>query len=259
MDLGLAGRRAIVCASTAGLGLACAVALAEEGASVVINGRDEERLRAAAELVGAVAKGDVTAVQADITTPEGREALLAAESEPDILVNNNRGPNPDGFFEVTDSDLEEALVLHYWTPLALARAVLPGMRQRAFGRIVNITSAMVAAPRPVQIPSAGARTALTAVMKGLAREVARDGVTINQILPERVLSGRQMQNARRIAEREGISVEEALDGMAAAMPPGRMGEPSELGAACAFLCSVQAGYINGTNLRLDGGNYFGLI
>jgi len=259
MDLGLAGRKAIVCASTAGLGLACATALAAEGASVVINGRDEERLREAEKSVAAVATGDVVAVRGDITTPEGREALLAAQAEPDILVNNNRGPNPDGFFDVTDADLEEALVLHYWTPLTLARAVLPGMQARGFGRIVNITSAMVAAPRQVQIPSAGARTALTAVMKGLAREVARDGVTINQILPERINSGRQMMNARNMAERQGMSIDEALRQMAAAMPPGRMGEPAELGAACAFLCSVQAGYINGTNLRLDGGNYFGLI
>lgn len=259
MDLGLSGRKAIVCASTSGLGLACATALAAEGATVVINGRDESRLKEAAESLGAVGTGDIVSVQADITTPEGREKLLAAVRDPDILVNNNHGPNPGGFFEVTDEDLQNALTAHYWAPIALVRALVPGMRKRKFGRIVTITSAMVAAPRYVQAPSAGARTGFTAIMKGLAREVAQDGVTINQILPERVLSNRQRDNARRIAATEGITVEEALTEMAAAMPPRRMGEPSELGAACAFLCSVQAGYINGTNLKLDGGNYFGLV
>lgn len=259
MDLGLAGRKAIVCGSTAGLGFACASALAAEGASVVVNGRGETRLKEAAEALRASTDAEIVAVQADITTPAGREKLLAAQGEPDILVNNNQGPNPGGFFDVTEEDLQDALTKHYWTPLALVRAVVPGMRQRKFGRVVTITSAMVAAPRQVQIPSAGARTGFTAVMKGLAREVARDGVTINQLLPERVMSNRQLQNAQRIADRDGVSVDDALRDMAAAMPPGRMGEPAELGAACAFLCSVQAGYINGTNLRLDGGNYLGLI
>jgi 3-oxoacyl-[acyl-carrier protein] reductase len=260
MDLGISGRHAIVCASSQGIGLACAVALAQEGVHVAINGRDGERLAAAVKTVQEHAPGsEVRAVQADLTTEEGRESLLHAYDEPDILITNNGGPKPAYLLDVSLADLERAMLLHYWTPLALVRAVIDGMRTRKFGRIVNITSAMVAAPHPSQAPSAGARTALTAVMKGLSRVVAKDNVTINQILPQRIDSNRQIEVARVYMREQNISFEEARRMQAEGMPTGRLGLPSELAAACAFLCSAQAGYISGTGLRLDGGDYRGLI
>ena len=259
MDLGIAGRWAIICASSQGLGRACAEALAAEGVNVVVNGRDPEKLEKAAAEIRGTYPVEVRAVAADITTPDGREALLAACAEPDILVTNNAGPRPGTFFDVTDDDLDRALELHFHTPLALVRAVLDGMRGRRFGRIVNITSAMVTTPNPRMAASSGARTGMTAVMKGLSRQVVRDNVTINQLLPERIDSGRQLQMASIEMEREGITFEEARRRQAASIAAGRLGRPEEFGAACAFLCSVQAGYISGDNLHLDGGSYVGLV
>jgi 3-oxoacyl-[acyl-carrier protein] reductase len=260
VDLGINGRRAIVCASSQGLGLACAIALAQEGVDVAINGRDEEKLAAAAKTVKEhAAGGEVRSVQADITTEEGREALLGAWDEPDILITNNRGPKPIYFLDASLADLEQAMLLHYWTPLALVRAVIDGMRARKFGRIVSITSAMVASPHPSQAPSAGARTALWAVMKGLSKTVAIDNVTINQLLPQRIDSPRQIEVARAYMKEANITFEEARRMQAEDMPTGRMGLPSEFAAACAFLCSQHAAYISGTSLRLDGGDYRGLI
>lgn len=260
MDLGIGGRRAIVCASSSGLGLACAIALALEGVHVAINGRDEERLAAAAKQVKEhAAGGEVRAVQADITTKDGREALLGAWGEPDILITNNRGPKPIAFLDASLADLEQAMLLHYWTPLALVRAVIDGMRARKFGRIVSITSAMVASPAPSQAPSAGARTALWAVMKGMARTVVKDNVTVNQILPQRIDSPRQIEVARSYMAEQNITFEEARRMQAEGQPGGRLGLPSEFAAACAFLCSEHAAYISGTSLRLDGGDYRGLL
>lgn len=230
------------------------------GVNVAINGRDEERLVAAAKTVQEhAAGGEVRAVQADITTDEGREALLGVYDEPDILITNNRGPRPAYFLDASLADLELAMLLHYWTPLALVRAVIDGMRARKFGRIVNVTSAMIAAPHPSQAPSAAARTALWAVMKGLSRIVAIDNVTINQVLPQRIDSPRQIEVARVYMAEQNITFEEARRVQAEGMPTGRLGLPSEFAAACAFLCSTHAGYISGTSLRLDGGDYRGLI
>lgn len=260
MDLGIKGRRAVVCGSSQGLGFACAKALAQEGVYVTLNGRDETKLASAAdELRQHAPDVEVLTVQADITTEAGREALLSAFAEPDILVTNNAGPKPGTFLDTSMAEFERAMLLHYWTPLALVREVVDGMRARKFGRIVNITSAMVAHPHPRQAPSAGARSALTAVMKGLSRTVAEDNVTINQILPERIDSPRQVEVAKVEMREQNITFEEARKQQAEGMPAGRMGLPSEFGAACAFLCSVHAGYITGTNLRLDGGNYRGLV
>ncbi len=264
MDLGIAGRWAVVCASSQGLGRACAAALAGEGVNVVINGRDAGRLAAAAsELKAARAAGarraDVRAVAADITTAAGRAELLAACPEPDILVTNNAGPRPGRLLDIGDDDLARALELHFWAPIGLVRSVVGGMRARGFGRIVNITSAMVTAPGPGMAGSAAARTGMTAVMKGLAKEVAPDNVTINQLLPERIDSGRQAQMARIEAERAGITYEEARRRQAESIAAKRHGRPEELGAACAFLCSVQASFISGQNLHLDGGSYRGLV
>lgn len=260
MDLGIAGRWAIVCASSQGLGRACADALADEGVNVVINGRDEARLKDTAVQLTADHPGvQVVPVAADITTEEGRRALLAACAEPDILVTNNAGPRPGSFFDVDDEDLTRALELHFYPPLALVRGVVDGMRRRRFGRIVNITSAMVTTPNPRMAASSGARTGMTAVMKGLSQQVVRDNVTINQLLPERIDSGRQLQMARIEMERENISFEEARLRQAQSIAAQRLGRPEEFGAACAFLCSAQAGYISGDNLHLDGGSYVGLV
>jgi 3-oxoacyl-[acyl-carrier protein] reductase len=259
VNLGISGRWAIVCASSQGLGRACAEALAAEGVNVVINGRDAERLEKAAAELRSAHPVEVRTVPSDITTPEGRAALLAVCPEPDILVTNNAGPKPGAFTDVTEEDLARALDLHFYTPLALVRAVVDGMQARRFGRIVNITSAMVTAPNPFMPASAGARTGMTAVMKGLQRQTVADNVTINQLLPERIDSGRQQQMARVEAERDGVSFEEARRRQAASIAAGRFGRPEEFGAACAFLCSAQAGYISGVNLHLDGGSYAGLI
>lgn len=259
MDLGIAGKWAIVCASSQGLGRACAEALAGEGVNVVVNGRDFDRVAQAAEQIRSATGVQARAVAADITTPDGRAELVAACDAPDILVTNNAGPKPGDLSKITDADLEWALQLHYWTPISLVRAVVPGMQARRFGRVVNITSAMVTAPRPFMAASSGARTGLTAIMKGLSLQTVQDNVTINQLLPERIDTGRQQQVARFEMERDGISFDEARRRQAESIAAKRHGRPEEFGAACAFLCSVQAGFISGTNLHVDGGSYPGLV
>jgi 3-oxoacyl-[acyl-carrier protein] reductase len=259
LDLGIAGRKAIVCASSQGLGRACAEALSAEGVDVVINGRDAEKLAVATAEIRALGGGDVTFVAADITTDEGRNALLAACPEPDIVVLNNRGPTPGSLDEVTDDDLRVALELHFWTPIKILQRVVPGMCERSFGRVVSITSAMVTTPRPSMLASTGARTGATAMLKAVSRDVARFNVTINCLLPERIDSPRQHQMAKLAVEREGITYDEARARMADSIAAKRLGRTSEFGAACAFLCSVHAGFISGVNLHLDGGSYPGLV
>jgi 3-oxoacyl-[acyl-carrier protein] reductase len=260
MDLGIAGRTAIVCASSQGLGRACAEALVVEGVAVVINGRDAAKLATTADELRAATPGaSVTPLAADITTAEGRATLLAACAAPDILVTNNVGPKPGTIAEVTDDDLERALQLHYWAPISLVRAVLPGMVERQFGRIVNITSAMVTRPSGHMVASAGARAGQTAVMKGVSAEVAQFNVTINNLLPERIDSPRQEHMAHVEMERSGITYDQARHRQAASLAAKRLGRPSELGATCAFLCSVHASFISGMNMHLDGGSYPGLV
>lgn len=259
MDLGIGGRAAIVCASSQGLGRACAEALAAEGVNVVVNGRDREKVEKAAAEISATATGQVTPVAADVTESAGRDALLAACPEPDILVLNNRGPQPGSFHEVTDDDFETALDLHYRAPIALVRAVLPGMRARKWGRIVAITSAMVTTPSEFMITSVGARAGLTGVLKSLSFAAAADGVTINQLLPERFATQRQIDNANRAVERTGVTFEEAWAAQAASIAAKRHGDPKEFGAMCAFICSAQAGFVSGMNIHLDGGSYRGLV
>ena len=260
MDLGIAGKSAIVCASSQGLGRACAEALAAEGVNVVINGRDAKKLdQAAAEMRSAHPEVAVVPVAADITTSAGREALLAAMPEPDILVTNNRGPTPGPLPEMTDELFEEALTLHYRAPMALVRAVLPGMKARGWGRVVNITSAMVTSPREFMVSSAGARAGLTASMKAISFGAIADGVTINNLLPERFATQRQIDNANRSVDREGVTFEEAWAAQAATIAAGRHGQPDEFGATCAFVCSMQASFMSGTNIHLDGGSYPGLV
>ena len=258
MDLGIAGRRALVCASSSGLGLACAAALAREGCEVWINGRHAERLeRARAQLAGSGAT--VHAVAADLVTPAGRDALLAACPEPDILVNNNAGPPPGELADWDHAAWIGALEANLLAPLLLVRSVLPGMRARRFGRIVNITSAMVKSPRATMALSTTARTGLTAFCKAMSFEAAADNVTLNNLLPERIDTPRQQQMAERLMQRDGIGLDEARRRIAMSIAARRMGRPEEFGDACAYLCSAQAGFISGQNLQLDGGSYPGLI
>jgi len=259
MDLGLTGRTALVCASSRGLGKACARALAAEGVAVVINGRDPERLAATAEEIRTATGASVTAVAADVSTHEGREALLAACPAPDILVNNNGGPPPGRFEDWDHAAWLGALESNLLAPVLLIRAVIGGMRSRRFGRIVNVTSAMVKSPHALMGLSTAARSALTAVCKGLSREVAADNVTINNILPERIDTDRQRFMAELRSAMGGITLDEAYAEMASSIAAGRLGTPEEFGAACAYLCSAQAGYVSGQNLQLDGGSYPGLI
>jgi 3-oxoacyl-[acyl-carrier protein] reductase len=259
MDLGIRGRKAIVCASSQGLGLACAQALAEESCDVVINGRNAGKLEAAAEALRRATGANVTPVVADLNTEDGRAALLAACPAPDILVNNNAGPPPGVLADWDHAAWLAALESNFLAAVLLIRAVLPGMRERHFGRIVNITSAMVKTPHAAMGLSTAARTALTAVSKALAREAIVDNVTINNLLPERIDTPRQEFMAQRLMNEQGISREAARRQIVDTLPARRFGRPDELGAACAFLCSARSGFMTGQNLQLDGGAYAGLL
>jgi 3-oxoacyl-[acyl-carrier protein] reductase len=259
MDLGIAGRTAIVCASSRGLGKACALALAREGVNVVVNGRDTGRLRATAAEIERECAVSIAAVQADVTTADGRAALLAACPSPDILINNNAGPSPKSFLDIENEDWAAALESNMIAALALTRAVVPAMKERRFGRIINITSAMVSTPRGHMGLSSGARAGLTAVMKGLSIELAKFNITINNLLPERIDTDRQHFMAEREMKAHGITYEEARARQVASIPAGRLGEPREFGATCAFLCSAFAGFTTGLNVHLDGGAYPALL
>lgn len=259
MDLGIRGRRAIVCASSRGLGFACANALAREGVDVTLNARGEEGLAFAAEAIRSAHGVEVGLAVGDIAEESTRAALLAACPEPDILVNNNGGP-PPGRFQDWDRDAwVAALDANMLAPVLLLRAVLDGMVERRFGRVVNVTSAMVKTPLSPMGLSTAARTALTAMSKALSRDVASANVTINNLLPERIDTDRQKGMAELRAKLGGVTVEQAYDEMKASVAAGRLGRPEEFGDACAFLCSVQAGFISGQNLQLDGGSYAGLL
>ncbi len=259
MDLGLAGKKAIVCASSRGLGKACALSLAREGSSVVINGLDGNHLEVAAHEIRTATGATVTPVQADITTEAGRKNLLAACEEPSILVTNNAGPPPGKLADWDHSAWIEAIEANMLAAVLLIRAVVPGMRDRKFGRIVNITSAMVKSPRPAMGLSTAARAGLTAFSKSLSLEVAVDNVTINNLLPERIDTDRQRFMAERMMKAENISYEQARAKIAMTIAAKRFGRPDEFGDACAYLCSVQASFISGQNLQVDGGSYPGLI
>lgn len=259
MDLGLQGRKALVCASSQGLGYACALALAREGASVTLNGRSLERLEAARAALSTATGREVFAVAADLGEKEGRAALLAACPDADILVNNNAGPPPGQFQGWDEAAWLGAIDANMLPALMLIRGLLPGMRARKFGRIVNITSAMVKSPRGPMGLSTAARAALTAACKALAPEVAADNVTINNMLPERFDTPRQQQMAKLAMAMKNITYEEARAEIADSIAAKRFGRPEEFGDACAFLCSAQAGFISGQNLQLDGGSYHGLI
>ncbi len=255
MDLGLQSRSALVCGASAGLGRACALALAKEGVSVTITGRNAEKLEAAAAALRQLTGGIILTAAGDITTKEGREAALAVCPSPDILVNNAGGPPPGDFRNFSDEDWQAALNANLLTPIALIKATLDGMIARKFGRIVNITSASVKSPISNLALSNTARSGLTGFVAGLSRQVAKHNVTINNLLPGPFDTDRLRKTAEGAAKASGRDVEAVIAERAAASPAGRVGHPDEFGAACAFLCSAQAGYIVGQNILLDGGAF----
>ena len=259
MDLGLAGKSAIICASSRGLGKSCAASLVREGVNVVINGRDADALANATEELMAIGGGTVTSVAGDIENAADRDRLFEACPTPDILVNNNGGPPPGLFLTWGEDEWNGALQSNLLAPLMMIKAALPGMQERKFGRIVNITSAMVKSPHPFMGLSTTARTGLTAMCKALSLDVAKDNVTLNNMLPERFDTNRQKQMAHLAAAMKQTTVEEERSAIIEAIPAKRMGDPDEFGEACAFLCSAQAGFITGQNLQLDGGAYSGLM
>ena len=259
MDLHIAGRKAIVCASSQGLGKACALSLSREGVKVFINGRHADKLQATADEIHRETGHEVVPVVADIMTEAGRATLVAACPDADILVNNNAGPTP-GKFEDWDHDAYIGVFEQNMLPAALLiRALVPGMRARKFGRIVNITSAMVKSPNPHQGLSTAARTALTALCKAISRETVVDNVTINNLLPERIDTGRQQYLIERQAKIDGTTLDEARAKLTDTIAAKRFGRPDEFGDMCAYLCSTQASYICGQNIQLDGGSYRGIV
>ena len=258
MDLGIAGHWALVCAASKGLGKGCAKALAGEGVNVVITARGEEALQAtAAELRALKGAGEVRAVAGDITTPEGRAAALAACPRVDILVNNAGGPPPGDFRDWDRDTWIRALDANMLTPIELIKAVVDPMLARGFGRIVNITSGAVKAPMEVLGLSNGARSGLTGFVAGLARKTVAQNVTINNLLPGAFDTDRLRTTVGGAAKQAGKSVEAVMEARRQAIPARRFGTAEEFGAACAFLCSAQAGYITGQNVLIDGGAYPG--
>ena len=257
MDLGIAGRKAIVCASSRGLGKACAHALAQAGCEVVINGRDGKKLEAAAAELSSLGAGRIVAVAADVATAEGQKALFAACPEPDILVNNNAGPPMRDFRQLTRAQMIDGVIANMIVAIELIQKAIDPMRARKFGRIVNITSGSVKMPLAGLDLSSGARAGLTAFLAGVARTVADKNVTINNILPGAFDTDRLRSVLGNAAKAKGISADEAAAQRALTIPARRFGQPDEFGAACAFLCSASAGYITGQNLLIDGGVFNG--
>src|SRR5438105_8242795 len=243
MDLGIAGRRAIVCASSRGLGRGCAIALAEAGCDVVINGRDRARLEQTAAEIRAAGRGKVTAVAADVATAEGQAALFQACPEPDILVNNNAGPPFRDFRELDRKAMLDGVIANMVVGIELIQKAIEPMTRRGFGRIVNITSASVKMPIPGLDLSSGARAGLTAFLAGVARSVAASNVTINCLLPGYFATDRLESSIAGLAKLRGVSPEAARAERMAMVPARRFGDPLEFGPACAFLCSVHAGHL----------------
>jgi len=253
VDLGIKGKSALVCASSRGLGLGCAKALAEAGVNLVMNARDSGPLEASAAAVRNRFGVAVTTVSADITSENGRNEVLDGCGPVDILVTNAGGPPPGLWTEWDREDFIRALDANMLAPIALIKALVPGMMERKWGRVVNITSQSVKAPIPVLGLSNSARAGLTGYVAGTSRQVAGSGVTINNLLPGIHATDRADALDRNVAESEGIALEEVRARRAATIPAGRYGTSEEFGAACAFLCSRYAGYIVGQNILLDGG------
>jgi 3-oxoacyl-[acyl-carrier protein] reductase len=259
MDLGIAGRKAIVCASSRGLGRACALALAHAKCEVVINGREGKALQATAAELRTATGSKIIEVQADLATPDGQAALLQACPDPDILVNNNAGPPFRDFRQLTRAQMVDGVIANMVVAIELIQKVIDSMTARKFGRIVNITSGSVKMPLVGLDLSSGARAGLTAFLAGVARSVAASNVTINFLLPGTFDTERLRSNITSNAKNKGISFDEAKAERIASVPARRFGQPDELGAACAFLCSAQAGYLTGQNLLIDGGAFPGAL
>jgi 3-oxoacyl-[acyl-carrier protein] reductase len=259
MDYGIRGRKAIVCASSQGLGKGCALALAREGVDVVLNARNAAALAAAADEIRAASGVKVTAVACDITTREGRAQVLDACPAPDILVNNAGGPPPGDFRTWSRDDWLKALDANMLTPIELIKATVDGMIARKFGRIVNITSGAVKMPIAELGLSNGARTGLTGFVAGIARQTVAHNVTINGLLPGPFDTDRLRSNFVFNAKKLGKTAEELAKIRADGNPAKRFGTIEEFGAACAFLCSAHAGFITGQNLLLDGGAFPGTL
>jgi 3-oxoacyl-[acyl-carrier protein] reductase len=257
IDLGIEGRTALVCAASKGLGRASAQALAAAGATVVINGRNPDTLEAAAQEIGRATGTTIRTVAADVTTAEGRATILAACPAPDILVNNAGGPPPGDFRDWDEAVWIAALRANMLAPIFMIKATVDGMIANRFGRIINITSAAVKAPIEALGLSNGARSGLTGFVAGLARQVARHNVTINNLLPGPFETDRLKATLTAAAKASNLSYDEVCARRRDANPSRRFGQPDEFGAFCAFLASAQASYVTGQNLVIDGGAYPG--
>ncbi|OWW22430.1 SDR family oxidoreductase [Noviherbaspirillum denitrificans] len=257
MDLGIAGKHALVCGASKGLGRGCAEALAAEGVHVTIVARTASELEATAQEIRQKYGVTVTAVACDITTPAGRAQALAACPNPDILVTNAGGPPPGDFRKWSRDDWIAAIDANMLTPIELIKATVDGMMSRRFGRIVNITSSAVKAPIDILGLSNGARAGLTGFVAGIARKTVAQNVTINNLLPGQFDTDRLKKTLGSAASTTGKSMDEVFEARRLQIPAQRFGDPAEFGAVCAFLCSVHAGYMTGQNVLLDGGNYPG--
>ena len=255
MDLGLKGKKGIVCAASKGLGRACAMSLAREGVELVITARTAADLERTADEIRKATGAKVTPVAGDITTEAGRAAALAACPNPDILVNNAGGPPRGDFREWGRDEWIKAVDGNMLTPIFLIKAVVDGMIERKFGRIVNITSGSVKSPIPELGMSNGARAGLTGFVAGLARQIARHNVIINNLLPGPFLTDRLRSGFQEAAQKSGKPIDEVIAERSKTNPTGRVGDPAEFGEACAFLCSAKIGFMVGQNLLLDGGAY----
>ena len=257
MDLGIAGRKAIVCASSKGLGRACAMSLAGEGVSVTLNARSADELNTTADEIRRETGADVSAVSCDVTTPEGQTQILAVCPEPDILVNNAGGPPPGDFRDWDRDDWIKAVTWNMLTPIELIKATVDGMMDRKFGRIVNITSGSTKFPIQQLGLSNGARTGLAGFIAGLARQTVCHNVTINNLLPGPFETDRLRSALQYAAEKSGRSFDAVYQARSEENPAKRFGDPAEFGDACAFLCSAQMGYVTGQHFLMDGGSYPG--
>jgi 3-oxoacyl-[acyl-carrier protein] reductase len=253
MDLGIQGKRALVCASSKGLGLGCAEALAAAGVNLVMNARGPEVLEAEAARLRSEHGVEVQTVACDVTTPDGQAQVIEAAQGVDILVTNAGGPPPGSWSDWERDDFIKALDANMLTPIAFMKALLPGMMEKGWGRVVNITSQSVRAPIAVLGLSNAARTGLTGYVAGTSRQVAPHGVTINNLLPGIHATDRADSLDSGVAAQQGISIDEARANRAATIPVRRYGSRQEFGATCAFLCSQHAGFIVGQNILLDGG------
>ncbi|QMU57784.1 MAG: SDR family oxidoreductase [Boseongicola sp.] len=253
MDLGIKGKRALVCASSKGLGRGCAEALAEAGVDLILNARGAEALEATAAEIRSAYGVEVVTVAADITSEDGRAAVLKVAGDVDILVNNAGGPPPGMWTDWDRDDFIRALDANMLTPIALIKALVPGMMERGWGRVVNITSQSVKSPIPVLGLSNSARAGLTGYVAGTSRQVAASGVNINNLLPGIHATDRAVSLDGGVASKEGITVEEARVRREGTIPARRYGTRQEFGATCAFLCSTHAGFIVGQNILHDGG------